>query len=53
MFRRQDGARDRSATNCKNNLPLAVGGTYDFVLIGEAEELRASLLLNAGKEARQ
>lgn len=34
----------------KNNLPLAVGGTYDFVLIGKTEELRTSLLLHAEKE---
>lgn len=49
MFRKHDGARNRPATNCKNNLPLGVGGTYDFVLIGKTEELRTSLL-NAEKE---
>ena len=34
----------------KNNLPLSVGETYDFVLIGKTEELRTNLLLNAEKE---
>ena len=34
----------------KNNLPLSVGETYDFVLIGKTEELRSNLLLNAEKE---
>ena len=34
----------------KNNLPLAVEGKNDFVLIGKTEELRTNLLLNAEKE---
>lgn len=31
-------------------MPLSVGETYDFVLIGKTEELRTNLLLNAEKE---